>query len=443
MFANMDYPIAEPDFRTGVEREVRQFLHRSQGHPSLAVLCGGSEVAQQAAMLGLPPALWTGPLYDEVLPRATEALRPDTVYVPHSPGGTGLPFATDTGVSHYYGVGAYLRPLEDARRAHVRFTSECLGFANIPAACGTGVPWQDEARWKAAVPRDRGTDWDFEDVRDHYLKLLFDVDPKRLRGEDRDRYLRLSRAASAEAIEVAIAEWRRAGSSCSGALIWMLKDFVPGAGWGVIDAGGTPKLAWHALRRASRPVQVALTNEGLNGLGIQLINESAALVRARLSLLCLQSGEIVTIQREREIDMAPRSARTFASAEMIGAFFDLTYAYRFGPPPLDAAIVTLSDTAGRRLAEAIHYPLGRAALTHDPGLTAALAQSDTGWTLTLKATRLAASIQIEDAHYRADDEGFFLLPGEERRVRLLPVGQAIAPPTGAVSTGSGLVSLRY
>ncbi|MDB5488758.1 MAG: beta-mannosidase, partial [Reyranella sp.] len=49
MFANMDYPVADPSFRQSVEREAEQFLARVQAHPSLALLCGGSEVAQQAA----------------------------------------------------------------------------------------------------------------------------------------------------------------------------------------------------------------------------------------------------------------------------------------------------------------------------------------------------------------------------------------------------------
>src|SRR5476651_1980345 len=185
MFANMDYPIDDASFGAQVEIEATQFLARTLSHPSLAVLCGGSEVAQQVSMMGLPRGLWSSPLYDELLPRITATLRPDTVYVAHSPGEGDLPFATDTGVSHYYGVGAYLRPLEDARRANVRFTSECLGFANVPNAASPDVPWENAARWKAAVPRDRGTDWDFEDVRDHYMRLLFAVYPARSRGAPR------------------------------------------------------------------------------------------------------------------------------------------------------------------------------------------------------------------------------------------------------------------
>ena len=444
MFANMDYPVADEAFRTEIDLEARQFLHRTQGHPCLALACGGSEVAQQAAMLGLPPELWSGPLYEEVLPKAVTAVRPDVPYVAHSPGGGDLPFSTDVGVSHFYGVGAYMRPLEDARRANVRFTSECLGFANIPATVSPGVPWNDFPAWKEAVPRDRGTDWDFEDVRDHYLRLLYSVDPARLHQEDRAHYLRLSRAVSAEVMQATIAEWRRAGSSCAGALVWMLKDFQPGAGWGVADASGLPKLAWHGLRRAFQPLRAALTDEGLNGLGIHLINDGSATVRAQLSLVCLQGGATVTLKRERAVDLPARSNRTLSSAELIGSFFDLTYAYRFGPPPLDVAVLRLSDPAnGSVLDESLHFPLGRSALTHDSGLTAQLIQNGDGWALRLETARIAPALQIEDAAWRAADEGFALMPGEQRTVRLIAVSPEAGKPAGRVFSGLGKDLVSY
>ena len=342
MFANMDYPIADPVFRASVEAEAAQFLNRTRPHPSLAVLCGGSEGAQQVAMMGLPPALWTSPLYEDVLPAAAAKFRPDVPYVPHSPGGGDLPFATNSGISHYYGVGAYRRPLDDARRANVRFTSECLAFANLPDAASTGA--------EGPAPRDRGADWDFEDVTRHYARQIYGSDD-----------LDAMRAAPGAAMEATIAEWRRAGSSCWGALVWMLKDFAPGAGWGVIDANGLPKPAWHALRRAFRPVQVALTDEGLNGLGIHLINETSETVRAKLSLRCVGDGDIDTMRREREVALPPRSNQTVSSAELIGSFFDITWAYRFGPPPLTWTEVTLDDAAtGARLAEGQHFLPGRA-----------------------------------------------------------------------------------
>src|SRR4051812_16791221 len=181
MFANFDYPIADPNFRALVEREAAQVLANIAWRPSLAVLCGNSEVEQQVAMLGLDPELGRGELFGELLPAAVNASGADAPYVPSSPTGGELPFRNDVGVAHYFGVGGYRRPLEDVRRAAVKFASECLAISNQPDSDATG-----------GVPRDVGADWDFQDVRDHYLKLLFDAD------REHDRYLELSRFTSGE-----------------------------------------------------------------------------------------------------------------------------------------------------------------------------------------------------------------------------------------------------
>lgn len=439
MFASMDYPVGDAAFCASVEQEAHQFLARAARHPSLALLCGGSEVAQQAAMFGLPPALWSSPLYDEILPRVARTLCPDVPFIAQSPHGGDLPFQPDTGVSHYYGVGAYRRPLDDARRAGVRFAAECLAFANTPAG---------PVRPMDIVPKDRGADWDFGAVRDHYLGSLYGVDAAHQRAEAPEHYRRLSRLLSADLMEAVIGEWRRPASSCDGALVWMLKDLTPGSGWGVVDSNAIPKLAWHGLRRAFRPVQVAVTDEGLNGLGIHVINEADTPLRARLTLVCLLAGDIVVMRRECEVALPARGARTMSSAEFIGSFFDITYAYRFGEPSLDVATVTLTDTVtGARLAEAAYYPLGRAALTHDPGLSARLEREGEGWAVTIQAEKFAACIQIETPHHRAEDDGFHLLPGEQRRVMLLPTGTAAGRPAGEVVSVAPLrertVSVRF
>lgn len=192
---------------------------------------------QQGAMLGLPEQIWKSTLTEEILPELIAEKRPDAAYVANSPSGGALPFAPNAGVGHYYGVGAYCRPLEDARRADLRFAAECLAFANIPEQETLdrhlpGVAVHDP-RWKIRTPRDRGASWDFEDVRDHYLKLLYEVEPDVLRREDGALYLDMSRAATAEVMQATFAEWRRSGSSCQGALVWTLQDLVPGALAGV------------------------------------------------------------------------------------------------------------------------------------------------------------------------------------------------------------------
>ncbi len=423
MFANFDYPAEDPEFAALVRQEARQFLQTTSASPSLGVLCGGSEMAQQAAMLGLPPASWSGPLTDEILPGVATEIRPDVAYVPNSPNGGAMPFSPNEGVTHYYGVGAYCRPLDDARRANVRFAAECLAFANVPeqATLDTQlpIPAVHDPRWKARVPRDRGASWDFEDIRDHYLADLYGHDAARLRRENPALYLDLSRAVSAEVMEATFAEWRRPGSSCNGGLVLSLQDFLPGAGWGVIDSTGTSKPAFHALRRAFRPLQILLSDEGTNGVDVHVVNETAAVHELRIELVCLRDGSVPVVRGQNDISLGARQGLTLPATQIFGAFFDTNYAFRFGPPSHDVTVARLKDAdTGTVLAEAFHFPLGRAAALGNAEIAAELTEDAEGWLLTLSASHLAQGVQIDAPGFSADDNWFNLAPDEPKPVRL-------------------------
>src|SRR5207249_7420130 len=93
------------------EVEVTQQLKRLRRHVCIAVYCGNSEVEQQAAMLGMPRELWRGPLFSTLLPELCRRWHPRIPYVPSTPSGGAMPFHVGTGLTHYFGVGAYLRPV--------------------------------------------------------------------------------------------------------------------------------------------------------------------------------------------------------------------------------------------------------------------------------------------------------------------------------------------
>ena len=226
MFANMDYPEGDAAFDACVTVEANQLLARIQGRPCVVVLCGNSEGEQQAAMWGAPRELWSPALFHAMLAAVSSERCPDVPYWPSSAHGGSFPHQPTVGTTSYYGVGAYLRPLDDARRSEVRFASECLAFANVPEPSGVAaMPGGLSSRvhhptWKSRTPRDLGAGWDFDDVRDHYLSTLFGVDALRLRYADHDRYLALSRVVTGEVMASTFSEWRRRRSRTAGGLVW-------------------------------------------------------------------------------------------------------------------------------------------------------------------------------------------------------------------------------
>jgi beta-mannosidase len=430
MFANFDYPAADPDFLIHVKSEVDQFLARTSTNPSLAIVCGGSEIWQQGAMLGLPERIWKSPFCREILPGLVAERRPDLPYADNSPSGGALPFYPNAGVAHYYGVGAYLRPLDDARRANIRFAAECLAFSNLSEA-------EMLDGGKFGIPRDAGADWDFEDVRDHYVGRLYGVDAKALRAEDFERYLALSRAVTGEVMEAAFAEWRRPGSSCNGALTFTLQDVMRGPGWGVIDVDGRAKPAWFALKRAFRPVQAMFADEGTSGLDVHVLNETAEARSLILEVSCLRDGKMPVVSGKRDLALAPRSNESIACTDLFGAFFDTNYAYRFGPPSHDVVVARLLDTdTGTVIAEAFHFPLGRNAAMHREPLRADMGRDADGWWLDVATDVFAQSISIQVEGFQPTDNWFHLAPGT-KRVRLEPTSSTSRQPFGSVTSLGG------
>ena len=427
MFANMNYPDSDAAFNASVGAEARQQLGRLAGRPCLAVLCGNSEGEQQAAMWGAPPESWSPPLFHATLAQLAREYRPDVPYWPSSAHGGAFPHEGNSGTTSYYGVGAYLRPLEDARRAEVRFASECLGFANIPAdrtvakmPGGASIRCH-HAAWKARTPRDLGAGWDFDDVRDHYLGRLFGINPLELRYADHDRYMALSRVVSGEVMANTLAEWRRKRSTCRGALIWFWRDLWPGAGWGVIDAQGIPKAAYHYLSHVCQPIGLAISDEGNNGLYLHVMNEPGTALAANLEVKLYRSGEIYVGTASRALTLAAHETREIPAAVLFEGWLDLSYAYRFGPPPHDMVVATLTGPGSEVLANAFHFIGGlNAARELDIGLSAvATARPDGAFNLKIATRRFAQSVWVEiDGGFEASDAYFHLAPGSERTLVL-------------------------
>ena len=350
----------------------------------------------------------------------------------------------DSGVSHYYGVGAYRRGFDDARRARVRFAAECLAFSNVPDARTVDVVLNEgerpghHPRWKARVPRDAWSGWDFEDVRDHYMERLFGIRPADLRAGDPERYLALGRVATGEAMLRTFAEWRRPGATCRGGLVWFARDLWPGAGWGVIDSAGRPKAAYWYLKRVLAPVALLSADEGLNGLWLHAVNDTTGQLDVELRVALYHEGTQRGQPARTILNVPARGSRSVHADALFDGFLDLTAAYQFGPPGHDVVASTLRDRATGALRAAAYYFPRPLPVAHSPdlGLTARAEPTAEGYEVVLQTERFAHAVAIDVEGHFPDDNYLHLEPGETRRVRLRTTTRG-ALPRGSVSALNG------
>lgn len=437
MLASVDPP-ADPGFAAALEQELRQQFGSLQGRPALAVASGSSETYQQGAMYGLPRARYESDLLERTIPRILESVVPGVPYVPSSPSGGDPPFRPDVGVCHYFGVGAYLRPLTDARLANVRFAAECLSFATPPEretverVFGAAAVAGHAPRWKETVARDAGTSWDFEDVRDSYVRTLFGVDPVDIRYCDPEHALDLGRAAVVEAMSSVLGDWRRAGSLCDGALVLAWRDLWPGAGWGVIDALGCPKASYYALARIFAPRALWLTDDGLSGLSINVTNDGPDALSRTLHLKVYNSAGVELESGKRSLRLPPHGELQLSASELLAGFRDLNAAYRFAPLVYDVVVAELWRSDGR-LEAASHFLPGGAGRSReaDVGLRARAEPVSAGqWSLRLSSRLFAQYVSIEIPGFRVSDAWFHMSPSSDVELEL--EGEPGCSPRGTI-----------
>ncbi len=429
MFANMDYPVEDDAFNASITAEARQLLTRLRKHACVTLYCGNSEIEQQAAMLGLPAEVWSNEFFSTQLAELCRDYHPEAPYIASTPSGGDLPFHTDAGVTHYYGVGAYRLPVSDVRQHDVKFTSECLGFSNIPVAqtrnriIGKQIPVVHHPKWKEGVPRDSGAGWDFEDIRDHYLAERFSVNPVRLRSDGNERYLALSEIITGEVMAQVFSEWRSKHSHCAGGLVWYLKDLWPGAGWGIIDSHGLPKAVYYYLKRCWQPINLGITNESLNGLHVHINNETGSEFSGCLEVRLLSGFSVVIASNKIEVTIDADVTKLIGVDALLEAFLDTTYTYRFGPSKHAVVYARLTDQCGSEISSAHFFPnneLPRLESTSD--LKAIMVEDDGAYLLELSCNKFLYAVNIDVPGFLPADNFFHLMPGIVKSVRVMRHG---------------------
>lgn len=450
MFANMDYPFDDDGFHAQVSAEVEEVLMRLSQHVCVSMYCGNSEIEQQAAMLGLERELWQSDFFSVTLPVLCSEQHPGIPYVTSTPTEGGLPFHTDSGLTHYYGVGAYLRTVSEVVRHNVKFTPECLGFANMPPAATRNrifagqTAMTHDPRWKAATPRDTGAGWDFEDVRDHYFRERYALDPVRCRAFDAEKYFQLSELVSGELMAAVYAQWRSSSSHCGGGLVWFLKDFLAGAGWGILDDTGMPKACFYHLKRCWQSRQVLLTDESLNGLQLHVLNERDSVLSGWLQIVFLTYDNARLVDKNIDVEIQAYGAMSLRLDDYLDHFYDSTYSYRFGPPVIQCVSVSLNTESEQKLSQAVYFPDQSIPETASgQAIEYNLREiNDTQYRLILKTDQFLYGVFVDVQGYLASDNYFSCIPGDETVILLEKYGDHARPAKGYLSAANMKQQIR-
>ncbi|KAK6221765.1 glycosyl hydrolase family 2 [Colletotrichum tabaci] len=276
-FACGSYP-AYPSFLASVEQEARQNLRRLRGHPSIVIWAGNNEDYQVQERYQLEyrfdedkdPQSWLGSsfparyLYEYLLPKIVEEESPHTVYHPSSPWGDGKPTADPTvGDIHQWNIwhGA-MNKYQDAHLLTGRFVSE-FGMEGYPHLSTTTAMLTSPSQHRPG-----SMILDFRNkAYDHERRMITYIAENLPIAYDLPRFTHLTQLMQAEAMSFTYKAWRRdwgsgtgtgAARGCGGALVWQLNDCWPTVSWAVVDYWLVPKPAFYAIARALRTLDVGV-----------------------------------------------------------------------------------------------------------------------------------------------------------------------------------------
>ncbi len=418
-FTNFDYPDTDAVFVESVKKEAVGFLAKHGSRANLTLLSGNSEVAQQAAMMGLALDQLGNAIFDDVLKTLSLQYAPQVPYVNSSPSAKGIPFHVGHGTSHYYGVGGYMRSFEDARLFKGKWIAECLAFSHVPEDSSlyqffdnAFVP-SHHPRWKDAVPRDVGSGWDFSDITDFYVEKLFGVMPAKLRAIEPQRYLEYCRVTTVEVVERTMSIFRADATAGRAALVWFLHDLKQGAGWGYIDSLGKPKSAFYGLARACQPTTLLFVDEGLEGLALYLANDSAETLACQLEIALMTADGQQFEYQTQAIQLKSRTVERVDVDAFLGRFVDSSYAYRFGARGFVATVAKLTAAQGNVLSQKVYVDAVLTQHVHqDVGLTvSAQVIDEVSYALTISTEKPAYFVTIDAPNFVLSDNYFHVVPG--------------------------------
>ncbi len=319
MYACAEYP-EEEWFLKEAGKEAEEVLRRLRRHPCIVLWCGNNE----NQWLG---HFYTGrrgggilsglKIYDDLLPNLCSKLNPTTPYWPSSPYGGEDPNSASEGDRHNWDVWSEWRDYPDYLMDKGRFISE-FGWQSPP----TVEHMKEYLSAEYLHPQSRIVEAHEKQVGGlerlyTYLAAHYPV------KEDFELFTLYCQLNQGEALKTAVQHWRSRMFRTSGCIIWQLNDCWPVISWSLIDYGLNPKPAYYFVKRAFKPMIVALTvtrsmfpsSPEKPAIHIHVINETNDKLEATLKFHVMDYFGGVLHSEQLTISVPPYTSRQVLEKE--------------------------------------------------------------------------------------------------------------------------------
>ncbi|HIO59134.1 MAG TPA: hypothetical protein EYN28_03060 [Flavobacteriales bacterium] len=438
MFACAMYP-GDTKFLESVSKETTYQTTRLRHHPSLAMWCGNNEVSEGWERWGWKVGLSEleigeieksyDRIFNELLPSIVSEID-DAPYWESSPMlGRGDSDFVNRGDAHDWGIWHDGYSFDSLWTRVPRFMSE-FGFQSFPekSTFSTVVNYDSilsstdrtSAELISHEKHSRGFD-----IIDAYLVKPFGGDLGKLSF---DQWTYLTQLLQAKGISDGVRAARLNQDHCSGSLVWQLNDCQPIASWSSIDSHGKWKLLHHELKDAFAPTLLYGVWESV-GRGSKLkvglvANPNPNLNSAipgtlRVSLVGLD-GDVIS-SNDHAFILTPGTPNWIVLEDVVGKRTDLSSTFVqlswTDNSCIDKSKCELGASAVVWAIEPKDIKLQKANISVEKLKN----QDDGSVLLMIESDVFAKSVQLEaNMSGNFEDNGFDLLPGEQRILKFTP-----------------------
>ncbi|MBQ2488761.1 MAG: glycoside hydrolase family 2 protein [Bacteroidales bacterium] len=419
MFACSPY-FVDSAFLLNVWHEGEQLVRLGK-HPCIALWCGNNEVHNcmedwhLQERFGYPDDFFDSMkvqyrlLFEERLAGLVDWLQPGCPYIHSTPTfGWEHDECTTHGCSHYYGVWSGEQPFSVWESKTGRFMSE-YGFQSYPEMA-TWKAAMPEKEWKAGSPsmlshqkHKRGYEFVSKAIADY-----FGID----KVDNLEDFTYLSQLVQAYGIGQAIEAHRRQRERCSGTLYWQLNDCWPVASWSSIDGAGRWKLLHYRVRELYDNVAILTSQD--NPSVIYLVNDSMKSIKGVVECRAYAMDGSPLMETVRsEVTLAPGRCHDVLRLDSITMQMLMA----------GEGCLHVTFSMGRKVrAERVVFMAPPKSLhLQDSAISVRWQPVEGGLEATLSSPVLQYGVQLsatDDSLLRFSDNGFTLLPGQQKTVRV-------------------------